>query len=529
MSISTAVSRVTGFARTWAMGVAMGVTIVTSSYVVANNIPNMIFELVAGGVLSAMFIPLFLERKQEGGEDDAWRFASSVFNLAMIALGIVALLGTVFAEPVVRTQTFRITAEKAQLATYFFRFFAVQIVFYGAAILFTGVLNAERRFLAPAIAPIFNNVVVIVTLLGFYMPYRDSNPRLAATGLAIGTTLGVVSMAVVQLPSLLKMGTRYRAVLDFKHPAMRKMGRKMLPVIGYVAVNMVGISFRNAYAFAASTEQGPAALQYAWMWYQLPYGIFAVALATAIFPELADAAAASDWDGFRKHFSVGLRATGIIILPMSAMLIALAGPLIRLYQFGRFEASDVPIVAGVLVVWGAGLFSYAAFMFALRSMYALQDSKTPMITNVFVHALQIGLYAVLTVGIAGWGGIGIAGIPLSDAIAYSLHFVVLVVILRMRVGNLQIGRALSSLGRVAVASVLGGLSAFWVLQLTATLQGATLGFLLQLMLAGAVGLAVCYGLAFLMRVPEMSFLARLVRKVTGRGEPPHHVPGEVDE
>ncbi len=218
MSASTALSRVTGFVRTWAIAYALGVTLLASSYAVANNIPNMIFELVAGGIITSLFIPIFLERWDKDSEKDAWRFASSLFNLVTIIMCVVAVAGTFWAEAFVRTQTFRISPEEAQLATYFFRFFAVQVVFYGSGSIISAILNSQRRFFWPAIGPVFNNLVVIVTLLGFYVPFRESDPDLAITGLAIGTTLGVFTMFAVQVPSLLKLKPQYSWRIDLSPP-----------------------------------------------------------------------------------------------------------------------------------------------------------------------------------------------------------------------------------------------------------------------------------------------------------------------
>ncbi len=515
MSISTAVSRITGFVRNWAMAYALGVTIFSSSYVVANNIPNMVYELVAGGVLSSVFIPVFIERLQHEGDEDAWRLASYVFNLSLVILGVVALVGTVWAEPFVRTQTFRISAEEAKVATYFFRFFAVQIVFYGSIAIITGILNSYRRFTAPAVAPIFNNLVVVVTLLGFYLPLRDTDPDLAVTGLAIGTTLGVVVMMLVQVPSLFKVGVRYTPRISLKHPGLRKMGKKMLPIFAYVATNMVALSFRNAYAFEASPK-GPAALQYAWMFYQLPYGIFAVALATAVFPELASDASRKDWEGFKGHFSRGLAATGVLIIPLAAMLVALSEPIITLYRAGDFSSADVPLVADVLLFWGLGLFGFASYMYLLRTFYSLQDTNTPMLVNLLASGGRIGLYAALSTGVAGLAGIGLVGIPISDAIVYTLQFLWLALILRGRLGGVN-GRAVtSSLARVLSASAVGGLAAWLTVQGTGILLDLPLGFLIQLLLAGILGLGVSYGLATLMRVPEMSYARRVIGRVLGR-------------
>lgn len=515
MSISTATSRITGFMRTWAMAVALGVTALSASYSVANNIPNMIFELAAGGVLSSVFIPLFIERMQRDGEDEAWKFASYVFNITVLVLGVVAVIGTIWAEPFVRTQTFRISAEKAQLAVYLFRFFAVQVVFYGAGMVTTGVLNSYRKFLWPAVAPIFNNLVVIITLLGVYLPLKDTHPQLAITGLAIGTTLGVVAMTLVQIPSLIKLGIRYTLRIDWKHPALRTVAHKMGPLLVYTITNLVTISFRNAYAFQAS-DKGPAVLAYAWMFYQLPYGIFAVALATATFPELSALAEKRDWPAFKAMFSSGFRSTAVLIIPLATLLAVLAEPVIRLYRAGSFKATDVPVVADVLIWWAAGLFFFAGYMFVLKTFYSLQDTRTPMFTNIGASILQISLYAILTAGIAGWTGIGLKGIPIADGIFFMVHLIVLGLLLRRHIGGFDIRGIAWTVLRVLVASLAGAAVALGMMQLTASLASGA-GFLLQLVLAGLPGLGVAYGLSALFGVGEVrTGAARLKRIIAQR-------------
>jgi putative peptidoglycan lipid II flippase len=514
MSISTALSRVTGFVRTWATAYALGVTAMAASYSVANNIPNMIYELVAGGVISSLFIPVFMQRRKEGGEEDAWRYASSLFNLTVIALGIVSILATVFAAQVVRTQTFRITPDEALLATQFFRFFGVQIVAYGAGAVISGLLNAQRRFLWPAIGPVFNNLVVIITLLAFYVPIYGHDPDLAFVVLAVGTTLGVFAMFIVQIPSLIKSGVRYSPTIDLRHPGMRAMGRMAVPTLIYVATNVVAVSFRNAYALEASIE-GPATLLYAWMFYQLPYGIFAVALATAIFTELSEAAGQKDWGAFKDQFARGFRATALLIVPMAAMLIALSRPLITLYRAGRFTAEDVPAVAEILVWWAAGLFFFAAFMYVLKTFYSMQDTRTPMLTNLVLTVVQVALYASLTAGIAGWAGIGLRGIPIADGIFYFLNLTALALILRKRIGGYDIRGITWLVLRVVTASALGGVSAWGVAQLVETV-GTPGGALIQVIAGGVVGLAVSYCLAWLMGVGEVAAGVAMARRVLGR-------------
>ena len=200
MSTATTLSRLTGFLRIWATAYALGASGLMSAYSVANNVPNMIFELVAGGIISSLFIPSFMELRATESDETAWKFASHVFNLAVLALGLLAIVGTLFPEPFIWTQTFRSPAGSSQVAdtaTFFFRYFAVQVVLYGAGSVISGLLNAERRFFWPAVGPIFNNLVAIATMLA-YAALHD-NVATANVVLAVGTTAAVI--VLVRLPT----------------------------------------------------------------------------------------------------------------------------------------------------------------------------------------------------------------------------------------------------------------------------------------------------------------------------------------
>jgi putative peptidoglycan lipid II flippase len=524
MSISTAISRVTGFLRIAAQAFALGYGFLAASYVVANNIPNMVYELVAGGILSSLFIPVFMERAAKHGEEDARSFASSTFYLAILALGLVSLVATIWPEPFVLTQLPARSGLDPAAAIYMFRFFAIQMAIYGASSIITGILNSNRIFLAPAVGPIFNNVVVIATMLLYVPIAATGNLPLAITVLAAGTTLGVVAQMAIQIPSLRKTGFRFKLGIDFKHPGLRRIGIMAVPTVLYVITNLVGVTFRNRFAFAAPVPglqpgSGPAIISYAWALYQLPYGIFAVALATAFFPELSAAAHDFDWKRFSSNFGQGLRVTALLVMPCAALLIALSPQLVRIFVRGKFTLAGVAPTAGVLMVWGLGLFSFAAYMFVLRSFYSTQDAKTPAITNVFATLLQISLYWALTQGIGGWKGIGLPGIPTADATAYTLHFLVLAALLRRKVGPLEFGRSLSSIARTAVAAIAGGIAAWGLVSLMPMLWDLRFGYVLQLVLGTAAGVLVVWALAALMRIPEMSAVSRLMRRLFGRLAP----------
>ncbi|MDO8987445.1 MAG: lipid II flippase MurJ, partial [Coriobacteriia bacterium] len=403
----------------------------------------------------------------------------------------------------------------ASLAVYFFRFFAVQVVIYGAGSVMSGILNSQRKYLWVAIGPVFNNIVVIITLLGFYVPFRHSDPALAKIGLAVGTTLGVLAMYVVQIPSLLALKPNWSWRIQWRHPGLRAMGLMAIPTIVYVVTNLVAVSFRNAYALKVSIS-GPATLLYAWMWYQLPYGVLAVALATAVFTELSEQAGRKDYTQFKETFANGLRATGMLIMPMAAMLIALAPQLVRLYRAGAFKSSDIPVVSDVLVWWGVSLFFFASTMFLLKTFYSLKDTLTPMFVNLVLTVGQIVMYATLTVGFAGWSGLGLKGIPIADAIFYALVALSLMLLLRRKIGAFGIYGIAWMLTRAAMASALGGATAWTIVRLTPTLTDMTGGFLIQLAVAGFLGLLVSFAAAALMRVPEVAVVTGLLRHIVRR-------------
>ena len=314
MSTLTMLSRITGFLRIWATAFALGATGLMSAYSVANNIPNMIFELVAGGIISSLFIPMFMELRESNGESEAWRFTSHVFNLAVLCLGVLALIGTLFPEPFIWTQTFRMSPEQAAevvpAATFFFRFFAIQVVLYGAGSIISGLLNSQRQYFWPAIGPVFNNLVAIGAMLAFVALGGNVTGASLTSGpapvvLAVGTTLAVLVMFAVQVPAVLRTGWRYSGGLGWRDPAVRRMLVLAVPTVIYVVTNLVAVSFRNASALAVSAK-GVSVLTYAWVFYQLPYGILAVALATAVFTELSAASGRKDNEAFKATFAQGL-------------------------------------------------------------------------------------------------------------------------------------------------------------------------------------------------------------------------------
>ncbi|MCL2881500.1 MAG: murein biosynthesis integral membrane protein MurJ [Coriobacteriia bacterium] len=517
MSVATLFSRITGFIRVWATAWALGAGLTASAFTLANNIPNMIYELMAGGILSAVFIPVFLEVRAKRGKEEGWRFASHAMNLAMLALMVVALIGMIFPQPFIWTQTFRLakdTVALRNLSNFFFRFFAFQVVLYAFGAIVQGVLNAQRKFLWPAVGSIFNNVVVIAVMfwVGFAI---TAHGNVLTTSikvvLGVGTTLGVFAMFAVMVPSLLKSGFRYHFELGWHDRDVRRMIILAIPAVIYTLTNLVASSFQTTAASSISAS-GAAIIYFANTWVNLPYGILSVALTTALYTEMSTYATRKDIRNFKLSMTSGLRSTALLMLPTSAALFALSTQVISLFA-GKFTAHDVPIVAHVLQYWSVSLVFRAVMIFIIFSFYALKDTKTVAIANLAATVFQAGGYLILTTGIGAWKGFGYVGIPIADGIFYILLFTSLLFLMRKKVGAFDIKSFVVVFCKAALASIVGGAVTFFLQRLMVNaLGGGRIAALITIAGAGLCGLVVAFALIWLLRVQELSVLSSIGRK-----------------
>ncbi|MHB0976392.1 MAG: murein biosynthesis integral membrane protein MurJ [Candidatus Aquicultorales bacterium] len=527
MSSITVVSRLTGYLRVAVMAFALGATAVISfgggrvgigdSYNLSNIIPNIIFDLLVGGILYSVFVPIIVEKLAEGDDEEVWRVASSMINLAALATLAISVLGFVFAGPVIRFMTGSKPASDPALAIWLFRFFTWQIFFYGLCAVFTGILNAYRHFAAPMISPLANNVIVIAT--GFVFAFvAPNNLTLALYILGAGTTLGVVSMAAVQLPSLIKVGARYRPVLDLSHPSIRKLGRLAGPIFLYSMFGQISLWVTNRIAFGYIG--GVTGFQYAWQFFQLPFGIFAVSIITAIFPELSEQASSGDMNSFKKTVSLGIRSLGIIMLPLSVLLIVFAQPLIQVaLEYGKFDSKATLITSGMLFYFAFGVYFYAILMFVIRAFYALQDTMTPMKVNAAAVSVNIALNYILVYFM------GVTGLALAQTLTFVFIMIVISYCLRKRIGPLGIKRILVSTTKYAVAVIPLGLVSFFLYGFIAANWevGAGIGRMDKVVGAltktGQLGIASLGGMAmyllimYLLKVEEISVIKRFANRL----------------
>ncbi len=508
MSAATTLSRITGYLRTMVQAATLGTGAIAGAYTLSNALPTQIYELFMGGLLSSVLVPLLVERVTRHGEEDARAFANALLTLMLPFLAAMAILGIVFAEPLILLTTDwagsgalspEESTERTSLAVLLFRFFALQIVFYGVGALATGVLNTHQRFFLPAFAPVLNNLIVMLSF-GGYALLVVRNPEAAIYTLAVGTTLGVAVMSLILVPSALRLG--YRPRLRLGHPVLRPAARLAAPVFVLVAAT-VGVQV--VANLLASRFDGVDELYYAYIVFLLPYGVFVVSIATALTPELSEKFARHDIDGYRSALSYGLRAVAFVTVPALAGLAALAVPTVGLlYQRGEFGADDTQLVASVLTAFAVGLPGYALQFVLVRSFYARQNSATPAALNVGLFLLFVGISYALS------STLGLTGVALGFSAAYTLLALALLVAMRREIDDIDAGRLARSLFKFLAAGAAMYAVARLGLHLTGT-GSSVLGRVLVLTSVGGASLATYLGIALLLKAEELRTVAALLR------------------
>jgi len=507
--MGTALSRLTGFLRLAAITYAIGLGALTDTYTLANNTPNIVYELLLGGVLSATLVPIFVHHTEEDDDEGT----SAVITVATAGLVAIVVAGMVAAPWIVRLYTVTaergVAAEQREVATALLRLFMPQMLFYGLTAMGTAVLNARRRFAAPAYAPVLNNLIVTAMLFALphvagHTPKLDdvSNDNGLLLLLGLGTTAGIVAMTVVLLPAIRRSGFRFRWNLDLRNPAVREVGRMSGWTLGYVVANQVALLI--VLLLANRQISGVASYTAAYVFFLLPHALVAVSLMTTIVPELASAWRRQDPDAYRERFSLGVRLMTLIVLPAATGYVLLAKPIIRaLLEHGALgtQPAAASLTADNLAMFAIGLLGFSIYLFTLRGFYALRDTRTPFFLNLGENALNIALAFALE------PSLGVPGLALAYGIAYTVGGAAALLVLRARIGRLDLKRILQSVVRIGAAC------AVMAVAVAAVERSVGEWPIVQTAAGIVVGAAVFGACTLLFRVEEVAALrARLVRR-----------------
>jgi putative peptidoglycan lipid II flippase len=400
MGAITAVSRVIGFVRVLVIAGVLGTTYLGNAFQSANSFSNVLFELLAAGALSAVLVPSFVELLEAGEAEEAESVAGGVLGAALVALGGISLLGLATSPLLARALTLgvpsEVAAEQRELVTFLLWFFIPQVVLYAAGAIATGVLYAKRRFAVTAAAPIGNTVVMVLCLLAF-RAVAGPEPGLSLTTgerwlLVAAGSGGVVAFVGSLLLALGRTGFRLRPRWGWRDDRVRQV----LAHSGWGAVlhTGAGILLGGAIVAGSAVEGGVVAYQVAYVFFLAPYAILAQPIHTAILPELVSEARTGDMDAFRASVRWALERMAVLVVPVSALVAALALPAMRTVTFGETTGRGVELLAAGLATMAIGLFPYGAFLLLARASYALGDSRTPGVVSLASAAAGVGIMVV---------------------------------------------------------------------------------------------------------------------------------------
>ncbi len=503
-SIATAASRIAGLGREVVAASYFGISGPMSAFTVAFQVPNLIRALFADAALQPAFVPIFTEQIERGKVHEAFRMASTMLLLVTMVLGAITAVFILGAGLIMPLFAPGFTGEIESLMVVLSQIIFPILVLLGITGVVVGILNSYDRFGAFAISPLFWNITIIAVVVGT-VPLFPEDKQIYAY--AIGVVAGTVVQLAIPTWDLRNTPFKFTFKVDFKDPNVRRVLLLMVPVtlsLGLINFNLLVNSFFGSLV----SDEAPAAIDKAFRIYQLPQGIFSVAIATVLFPTLARFASRGDYENLRETLAKGMRQIVFILLPATAAILVLAEPMIRIvYQRGEFGPDQTTLVATALFWFAFSLPTNGMFLLLSRTFFGLQQPWIP--TGIAGANLAVTAIASFFL----YKPYGVAGIVAATAIATTVSVIAQVVLLRSRLGGIEATLFISTTVKVAVGSALLALVSYesWYL-LDEALGRELLGQIIAVSVALGLGGIAYLACSRLLRIPELDQILAVVRR-----------------
>lgn len=507
-TLGTMISRVLGLIREQVFAYLFGAGMATDAFNVAFRIPNFLRDVLAENAFSAAFVPEVVESLARKKREDVWRFASNVATVMLIGVSLIVLLLVIFAPQIVRGIArgfLTVPAEqlpgalrKLALTTELSQIMMPLLLFVALAAWAAGLLNSLGSFFVPAVAPGIANLFSILLPLGLY-GYLQSKGFEPITGMALGITMGAFCQFLIQWWALRRRSFVYRFVLDLRDAELRQVLFVRLPFRAMGLATWQVNFLISTFLITFLAERSLTYLNYGYRIMHLPAGLFGVAIGSVALVELSGQAADGNIEGLREKLLNGLRLVAVIMLPMAAIMIALAVPLVRIiYQHGRFTAEDTQCTAYALMLYSLGVWAPAASRCVASGFYALKDTKTPALTGL----VAVGLCIVMNLALMN--RIGYRAFALNTAVAQIVDFVLLYLLFRRKTRIAGLGTGILLLAKIAGLATASGVFVYVLFRaLTGLLSQKLLVVLGETLFCGFSGLVFVYLLAELLGVKEV--------------------------
>ena len=505
IATASVISRCIGLARDNLFAKIIGAGATLDVYNAAFKIPDLLFNILVLGALSASFIPVFLEIWEKKDKQQAWRVANSVLNLLLLSLVVLVVIAY-FCAPFISSHILMAerSIEQQEMTAQFMRIMLISILFFGASNVFSGILNSFRRFLAYALAPIFYNLGIIIGIVYLSKIYGP-------IGLAYGVVLGAGLHLLIQLPAVIRAGWKWQPILDFKNQGVKQILKLMPPralALGIVQINALIIA-----AFALRLEEGSLAI---WTWadnlQHFPINVFGISLALSAFPIFSRAFAAHDYDKFKVYFSTSFRRILFFIIPVSIITLLLRAQIVRLilgsFGAGKFDWSATVLTAQTLGFFSISMFAQASIPLLARSFFAQKNTKTPVIISLISMAINVVLAWVFS------QYMGIYGLALAFSIASLLNMLMLLSSLRVKVGDLDDARIIDSVWKIILASLAMGVVVHGMKYIIAPIVNmqTTIGLFLQTIGSMVAGIFIYLIIAIYFNFAEVDMVRDWLKK-----------------
>ena len=512
VSILVIIGRITGFFRTSVQAWAIGALGLASAYTVANNLPNLLYELVMGGMLITSFLPVYMSVKSKRGKQAAADYASNLTSIVVLVMLVVLVLSLVFAAPIVWTQSAGATEGfDSELAIYFFRWFAIEVVLYALSSLISGVLNAERDYFASNVAPILNNVITIAGFLiyGFLVNDLGLPMGRAIVVLAIANPLGVAVQVLAQVPALMRHGVTLRPHINLHDPALGETLKIGLPTLVLMLISTPTAAVTSSCALSV-TPAGASIAYYARVWYVLPFSIFAIPISVTMFTELSSSYMAGKFDTFKGYLASGIRKIVFTLIPMTLYLIVFAPYLVAVFTAGSFSGEAAQQTATYLQCLALALPFYGLSSYLQKACSSMIKMNFYMVATIVATVLQIAMCVGLT---PMWG---LYVVPISSTFFYGSVVIVTLLYIRRELGSIGMKSIAATAVRAFMLGLLGSLVGILILVVLRRVVGPCQGVLLGALycvVGGIPSVLVTFGLAYAQGISEAPFFDALFGRI----------------
>jgi putative peptidoglycan lipid II flippase len=528
ISVVTVVSRLLGFVRTLVFGRAVGYAEVGDAYTLANTLPNVLFEVAAGGALAGALIPVIAGPLARGMREDVSRIASAMLGWALGALSVLALLLAALAEPVAALLVHE-AGDSRDLVVFFVRVFAVQVPLYGLAVVLSGVLQAQRRFFWPAFVPVLSSLVVIGVYAGYgrlvglgsaTVPGAAALPEGAAALLAWGTTAGVAVMGLPLLVPVARSGVRLRPTLRFPEGVGARARGLALAGVGALVAQQLAVLVTLWLAGRYGTDGAVSGYQsMVQTVYMLPYAVLSVPLATSTFPRLAERAARPDRAGYAPLAALTTRAVLMSSAVGAAVLVAVAPAATTVFSVvGRGDAEVIATLSDALTLMAPGLLGLGLIFHVSRALYALERGRLAVLaTSLGWATVVVASWAacLLVVPSGGSGPATLRALAAGNTIGMLVAGVALVLVLRRAAGPAAVAGLTRTLGVLLLGGALAAVAGRWTVDAVERMAGGSVaGAVAAAAGGGALVLAVVLALVWAL---DRGTLTGLLRRGGGAG------------